>query len=282
MNIQEAFKHLADRLTQVYERREATNIARIVFEDAFGIRHMTPAVAFPDISLLNTIRDRLLRREPVQYILGEADFYGLKLKVTPDVLIPRPETEELVHQIIEDHRKESSELHILDIGTGSGCIACVLAKHLPSSKVEASDISPEALEIARQNAQALGLPVTFHQMDLLSSALPRPNRQFDIIVSNPPYIPPSQRDKMPRRVLSFEPSLALFTTENDPLQYYRAILHYAEMALTPSGSIYLELNEFFAEDTASLFSDAGYRVKLLRDMQGKWRILRATNPVGRL
>lgn len=272
MTISEAFKYFTDRLARIYEPREASNIARIVFEDAFGIRHMAPAVPFSGVGKLNVIIERLLKKEPVQYVLGEADFYGLKLQVTPDVLIPRPETEELVHWVLQSCQKERP-LRILDIGTGSGCIALALSRHLPASHVEAIDISPAALSVARQNAEHLGCQVVFREADIFSVLSQTP--PFDIIVSNPPYIPQSQREKMSDQVHSYEPALALFAAENDPLQYYRVIRDLSENgSLAIGGSVFLEINEFFAESTAALFADSAWRIELRRDLQGKWRLLR--------
>lgn len=274
MTIQEAFRRLIHRLTGVYDRREASNIARIVFEDAFGIRHMSPSMAFRDLPALEGMLDRLLRQEPVQYVVGETQFYGLKLKVTEDVLIPRPETEELVHWILQEYRGKSQKLRILDIGTGSGCIALALAAHLSGSEVLAMDVSEKALAVATGNAQALSLSVEFLHDSILKPQGKRPS--FDLLVSNPPYIPPSQQDKMRKQVLAYEPELALFTREEDPLQFYKAILNYAEEGgLSSGGSIFLEINEFLAEEAADLFRDAGWDLSLKRDMQGKWRMLRA-------
>jgi release factor glutamine methyltransferase len=215
----------------------------------------------------------LKQHKPIQYVLGKADFYGLKFKVNENVLIPRPETEELVALIINENK--AANLSILDIGTGSGCIAISLAKHIVGSKVSAIDISEKALEIAKQNAKFNQVEIEFIQQDILNPA--EHFQQFDIIVSNPPYVRDLEKQEMTSNVLDFEPHLALFVSDENPLVFYNAIADFAKTHLTPSGKLYFEINEYLGEETKKLLTDKGFKnVELIKDLNGKNRILRAS------
>jgi len=215
---------------------------------------------------------RLLNQEPVQYVLGEAEFFGSVFEVAPGVLIPRPETEELVAHIVAKHKNETAK--ILDIGTGSGCIAVSLAKHITNAEVYAIDISEEALLIARANAARVGVDVTFLQHDVFEE-LPLAG-QFDIIVSNPPYVMDCERDTMSRNVLDYEPPGALFVPNNDALLFYRRIAEVALNQLTPRGVVYVEINALLGRETAALFTEAGFtEVKIIRDISQKERFIEA-------
>lgn len=214
---------------------------------------------------------RLLNGEPIQYIFGKARFYGMNLKVTPDVLIPRPETEELVDLIVNDRGGER-DLRVLDVCTGSGCIAIALARNLPFSEVDAIDISREALAVARENASELKAAVSFKEGDALRMGAD--GTEYDIIVSNPPYIAEHERAEMDRNVLEHEPALALFVPDADPLRFYIAIARYALVALKEQGGLYFEINPLYASDLAGQMKTMGWSdVSIQPDMQKKSRFL---------
>ncbi len=262
---------------------------------------------------LNTLLNRLLQGEPVQYVTGVAEFGGRRFHVEPGVLIPRPETAELCQWIIDEEgrtfgtvranelawlaesRQKSTELRtkeegemkderggrILDIGTGSGCIACTLAAELPGSKVTAWDISDEALRIAQQNAQNIGVNICFEEVDILSishSTLLTPHSsKYNIIVSNPPYICNKEREGMEQNVLNHEPSLALFVPDEDPLLFYRAITRFAKTALQDGGNLYFEINPLYAQPLEQLMQDEGFSdIRFRYDSFGKQRFARGT------
>ncbi len=273
-SIQEYYTQLVKILQPIYGEGEAKSIARIVFEDAFRLFDFTSSKPFLFQRAFQSIEERLLQQEPVQYVLGQADFYGLKFKVTPDVLIPRSETEELVHWILETNTLEAPR--ILDIGTGSGCIPITLKKKIPSAEVMAIDISEAALAIAQENAQLNKVFVSFQQVDILKkeewTALP----QFDIIVSNPPYIPTKEADLMPDWVKDFEPSLALFVSNNDPLIFYQTIAEFGLSHLASSGFLFFEVNEFNAQEVKSIVKEQGFLdVTIKKDLFGKERMIQA-------
>ena len=222
---------------------------------------------------MDGIVDRLILGEPIQYITGEARFHGMDLHVAPGVLIPRPETEELVDWILDDS-KDKEDLHVLDIGTGSGCIAIALARNLPFSEVTAIDFSDVALEQARKNASDLKAKVSFIHADMYGW-MPD-NESLDIIVSNPPYIAPDEKVDMEVRVKDYEPESALFVTADDPIKPYRRIEEIASDALKENGRVYLELNPRFADDVSALFKGKGWQdVEVRIDSYGKKRMLRA-------
>lgn len=223
---------------------------------------------------IRSIVERVAGQEPIQYITGSTSFYGRDFRVTPAVLIPRPETEELVELIVRDEKAEG--LQLLDIGTGSGCIAISLAKELARPVVYAIDISREALAVAKENARANNAAVTFAIADILNGA-PCLSEPLDLIVSNPPYVADSEREEMKENVLAHEPHVALFVPDEDPLLFYRAIAGYGLSNLRKGGRIYVEINAAFGEATRQLFTDAGYAdSSLIRDMSGKDRIIKAT------
>lgn len=225
-----------------------------------------------ELAQFEAAASRLEKQEPIQYILGETIFYGLTFEVTPATLIPRPETEDLVTLILEDHQ-EAVEHHILDIGTGSGCIAIALANSLRGSRVVGVDISEAALEVARNNASINGVAVEFEKLDILTK--PHLNRRFDLIVSNPPYVRNSEKRLMHPNVLKYEPAKALFVTDEDPLIYYREILKFAREHLKPLGTIYLEINEYLSKEMLQLLMDSGFtQVELRQDIYGKPRMIK--------
>ncbi|MBR1414998.1 MAG: peptide chain release factor N(5)-glutamine methyltransferase [Prevotella sp.] len=265
-------------LTSVYERGEAQAVARLVLEMGYGLTladMLSGNVEQLPEERLSTMQRRLLAGEPVQYVLGETEFCGRRLLVGPGVLIPRPETEELCHLILHDARRSTPR--ILDIGTGSGCIAVTLAAELPKAEVTAWDVSPEALRIARENAKRSGVHVSFEQVDILKPQSLELNPQsLDLIVSNPPYVCERERATMAPNVLEHEPELALFVPDDDSLRFYRAIGDYALQALKPGGLLFFELNSSHAQATATLLAEQGFQhITIHQDQFGKDRFIRA-------
>jgi release factor glutamine methyltransferase len=218
--------------------------------------------------------NKVIQKMPVQYVLGETEFYGRKFFVNENVLIPRCETEELVDLIINDNR--SGSVNILDIGTGSGCIAVSLDRELPGAKVYAVDISTEALKVATQNSDYNKAGVLFAGYDILGNAEFPHDTKFDIIVSNPPYVRMSEKQYMHANVLEHEPHIALFVEDSSPLVYYEACLRFAGNCLADKGKIYVEINEFLGAETLALFRNYGYDAVLIKDLQGKDRIIKAS------
>jgi release factor glutamine methyltransferase len=255
---------LTTTLTPIYGPGEAASIARIVVEDV------------PDIdSRFDEILARLLQREPVQYILGQADFYGLKFEVNRHTLIPRQETEELVYAVLEDFKKKDlTGKRLLDVGAGSGCIPIVLKKKLPALEIVSVDVSEEALAVARRNAARHGVEVGWRRLDFLDEQNWPALGAFDIVVSNPPYIDPSESALMPPHVLDYEPAQALFTQAH-PLEFYRAIARFCQKNFHRGRKFFCEINEFRAEEVEKVFREQGIESpELISDMQGKARIIR--------
>lgn len=281
MTLQDAGAWIIQRLTPVFGEDEARAISRWLLEYFYPDRRM-PASTHRNRdlpqeaeALLPVYLVRLEQHEPLQYVLGEAWFCGLRFTADKRALIPRPETEELVEWIISEQRFPLSNRSLLDIGTGTGCIPVTLKRRLPPFTVTGVDISRDALDLARHNAQQLGVEVLFQQIDILDesqwSLLPR----VDIIVSNPPYIPAAEINNMNVEVTGFEPHLALFVPDNDPLLFYRKIAQLGLSLLNPEGEIYLELHHDGAAATTQLFREAGYQTLIRPDMQGKERMLKA-------
>ena len=268
------------RLTPIYDPGEAKALIRWVLDMRFGLSladilcGKITELSSNDQAELEKIMLRLEKGEPVQYITGKTDFCGRSFKVTPAVLIPRPETEELCRWITEEVR--SGACHILDIGTGSGCIAITLAADIPGAKVTAWDISEEALRIASENARLHNVDVTFEKHDILHPSLAAlHDARFTCIVSNPPYIQPRERDGMDKNVLDHEPSIALFAPEEDPIAFYRHIGNYAIKALKPGGLLYFELNPLTAKTVADYLRQLGFQdVEIKPDQFGKQRFLK--------
>ncbi|WP_299103163.1 peptide chain release factor N(5)-glutamine methyltransferase [uncultured Winogradskyella sp.] len=224
--------------------------------------------------------EHLKQQKPIQYLLGETEFFGLPFKVNENVLIPRPETEELVDLIIRSVASSSVDksLRILDIGTGSGCIAISLAKNLPNAEVYALDVSPEALKIAKQNSELNKVDVHFIEASILNetchSALDAASK-FDIIVSNPPYVRNLEKQEIKPNVLNNEPHLALFVEDDNPLLFYKAITAFAEKILKSKGQLYFEINQYLGEETKALLTNTNFEaVKLLKDLNGNNRMLK--------
>ncbi len=278
MTTREAINRLRENLAGVYDPREIESMTRVIFEDVLlwkpvdiVMRDQEPLPSFFDTKL-DGIIDRLLRHEPLQYILGKARFHGHSFAVTPATLIPRPETEQLVDMIVDQN--PGSDLRVLDIGTGSGCIAISLARALKFAHVTATDISPQALAVAQQNAAALKTRVSFVQQDILTTQAPR--EAWDIIVSNPPYITMSERSAMERNVLDYEPGSALFVPDDNPMLYYRPIAAYASLALASAGRLYLEINRAMGSQVVQTLQQAGLKnIQLHNDFNGNPRFATA-------
>jgi release factor glutamine methyltransferase len=278
----ETIAYIKESLKDSYPPSEVSSIVRLIME---RICHIPPYrflsgdnTILPDSEKkrIREITEHLKQMEPIQYIIGIADFYSLEFEVNPAVLIPRPETEELVEHIIRDN--DNKAVNILDIGTGSGCIAVTLARHLKQARVSAADISPEALSTARRNAERNGTDITFIRTDILRSEEAEADipGQFDIIVSNPPYIKEEEKKDMERNVLDYEPHLALFVPDEDPLLFYRTIARFGKKKLNAGGRLYFEINAQCGAETAGMLCIEGYKqVELIKDLSGKDRILKA-------
>ncbi|MGN6419143.1 MAG: peptide chain release factor N(5)-glutamine methyltransferase [Pseudobacter sp.] len=287
MTIQEARQSLQTKLSTIYDPREAANITDWVLESLTGlgrsarlVKAHEPLNAEQEGRLMDYIPD-LLRHRPVQYVLEEAWFHGLRFYVNENVLIPRPETEELVEWIIEEH-KDTEALTILDIGTGSGCIPISLKKALPQATVYSCDVSEGALEVARRNAKDLDAAIHFLQQDILYQELWSTLPGVDIIVSNPPYIPEKDKSTMHANVLEHEPHLALFVSNNDPLTFYEAIANLALQKLNDNGAVYAEIHEDLGSATLALFQEKGFgRAAVRKDMQNKERMIKAAELTSR-
>ena len=267
-----------ERLTPIYGAGETDWLLRTVMEHVKGwdrvelVLRADKEVSDFTIGRVNEAVDRLVAGEPVQYIYGDTYWYGMQLKVTPDVLIPRPETEELVDLIVKDNPQ--SDLHVLDVCTGSGCIAVALAKTLKFPEVSAIDISDAALKIASENASIQKVKVDLRKADAL--ALPDLKDEYDLIVSNPPYVMESEKKGMDKNVLDHEPHIALFVPDSDPLKFYTAIADFAMNALKDNGRLYFELNPLTADTLADNMRKQGWNdVQLLPDMHSRIRFLTA-------
>ncbi|MBV8252788.1 MAG: peptide chain release factor N(5)-glutamine methyltransferase [Chitinophaga sp.] len=281
MTIQTAFTFITGAIGDIYEEREASNIAHIVLEHITGlgkldrIIHKERALTPEQKEQLMAAIAALQRMEPIQYITGTAWFYGLEFNVSPAVLIPRPETEELVDWIVKDAVGRHG-LHILDIGTGSGCIPLSLKSVLPDASISGADVSDAALDVARSNGVKLNLDVNFRRLDALDPAQMAGLEHFDIIVSNPPYITQKEQAEMQQQVWGFEPSLALFVPDNDALLFYRHIALTALEKLRKPGLLYFEINEALGKEVVGLLQGLGFeQVELKQDFFGKDRMVKA-------
>ena len=278
MTYQELCKSLASR----YPEREAKAVIRYLLEVGYGLSMADiisgAAESIPSDEMGKKLR-RLLNGEPVQYVVGKAVFGGRIFRVTPDVLIPRPETYELCQWLEEEERgkrKEERDFSILDIGTGSGCIAITLALDMPQAKVEAWDISADALTVARENAQELQAKVKFEQVDVLSSLPAQGGLGWVSIISNPPYICQKEAAEMEQHVLDHEPHQALFVPDEDPLLFYRAIAKYGQKALQKNGQLYFEINPAYNQELTKMLDEMGYsEIETRKDLFGRNRMIKA-------
>ena len=279
-NLQKTKRYFTEVLATTFSQREAEQLMRILLEDLFGIdwnqQLMNPEMRIDEHQhyQLSEAIQRLLSGEPVQYVTGMVRFCDLIFKVSPAVLIPRPETEELV-QKIGTSLPANKHMRIWDIGTGSGCIAIALAKHFVNAEVIAFDVSEEALQIAKENAENNGVQMAFIQDDVLNPHSDYFNQPVDLIVSNPPYVCDSERAAMEANVLDWEPEKALFVPDDDPLRFYRQILALAKTQLNPDGQVWFEINERMGEEMLSLCQEMGFsNAEVLEDFAGRLRFCR--------
>ncbi len=296
MKMNEAENWIRQQLILMYDEREATSIASMVMENVTGLTRIDrltkkdEPLVVQQLHHLTEVVQRLGQHEPIQYVLGECFFHGLKLYVNNHVLIPRPETEELVEWIINDvktsgknvfQRKEgeadeTTQLKVLDVGTGSGCIALALKKAMPKAEVWGCDVSDEALNVARRNGAQLDIRVDFQGINFLDESQQRSLPTVDIIVSNPPYVPEKDKATMRPNVLAHEPHTALFVPDDDALIFYKTLALFGHKRLYENGCIYIEISENAAKETVRIFKEAGYNnVEIKKDMQGKDRMVKA-------
>ncbi|HZW65758.1 MAG TPA: peptide chain release factor N(5)-glutamine methyltransferase [Hanamia sp.] len=290
MTTGKAYMDLVNSLKAIYEDREADNISDWVFENVTGLKkwerreNKNGELNATHLKRLKNALKELLKHKPVQYVLKEAWFYKMKFLVDENVLIPRPETEELIEWIINDFKKERDSkptmpdgrpANIIDIGTGSGCIAVALKKELPDSNITAIDISEKALSVAKKNATELNTPVNFFQINFLNENAWKPLQTYDRIVSNPPYIPFNEKEILAKNVTDFEPAIALFVENNDPFVFYKKIVEFSETHLKSGGKIYVEVHEEYAKQVKIIFENAGFISEIKRDIFGKERMVKA-------
>ena len=294
MNIDEFRIDFRQQLAGMYEPEEVENLCFLTLEYVIKMNRVEVSlsrkmdISTSSLTQLNEVTSRLSLSEPIQYIIGSTEFYGMEFQVNPATLIPRPETEELVEWIVNDTKKLAissqrdieknitEKVTILDIGTGSGCIAISLAKNISNAHVEAIDISQDALATAYQNANKNEADVTFYNQNILE--VDTLEKRYNIIVSNPPYVRMLEKKEMRDNVLSNEPDSALFVSDEDPLVFYRKIGELAFKALEPQGSLYVEINEYLGSETVTLFEKIGFKkVSLRKDMFGKNRMIKASH-----
>ncbi len=285
-NSKALFHDLVRQITLNEDPDEIQSITYQVLENLLGLSR-TDILSEKQVNITNiearlseTVK-RINHHEPLQYIIGEADFFGRKFTVNPAVLIPRPETEELVHLIISElkerpleiERDENAKKRILDIGTGSGCIPISLALEILNSEVFALDISEDALNVAEQNAHRLQAKVQFARLDILNTNIPFQN--LDVVVSNPPYIAMSEINDMSRNVVEHEPHIALFVEDDDPLLFYKTIVKKSKLGLKPGGLLVFEINERFGKEVAEVLKKNDFcNVEIIKDLSGKDRIVK--------
>ena len=280
MLVQQFKKYFISELSNSYPETEIQSFFNILIEFKLNLSRvelaLQPMIEFnvTDLDFFQKALKGLKKQLPIQYIIGETEFYGLLFRVNKNVLIPRPETEELVNWIIEEH-KRSSTLKILDIGTGSGCIAISLAKNLINAEVFALDVSSEALITSKLNAEINNVAIQFIEADILTlSKLPN---TFDIIVSNPPYVRELEKEQMQQNVLANEPHLALFVKDENPLLFYNAIADFAKNHLIKNGNLYFEINQYLGKQTIKLLQSKSFKnIQLKKDIFGADRMIKAT------
>lgn len=283
MNIKEYRTQFIQELTLIYDAGEAESFFYLILEEKKQLKRIDlalhPDLVFSEeeIGVWNAVLEQLKQEIPIQYLLGKTSFYGLDFEVNAAVLIPRPETEELVEWILESQKSkvESQKVKILDIGTGSGCIAISLAKNLPDATVFALDVSEEALATAKKNAENNSVNVTFiHQNILETEDL---LQQFDIIVSNPPYVRNLEKEEIKKNVLENEPHLALFVADNDALVFYKKIAQLAQKNLLSNGQLYFEINQYLGKEMVNLLEKMNFKtVDLRKDIYGNDRMTKAS------
>ena len=281
MTVTELEEIFIDQMPAFYSRDEAKAIAGLVlqheckFTNSYYLLHKHQQITTAEEISVIRILDELRLGKPIQYVLAEADFFGLKFNVNSSVLIPRPETEELVDWVIK-YITEHNLVHpkILDIGTGSGCIPIVLKCKLPLSVVYGLDVSQEALDVAAKNCELNKIEVNLLQADIFNQNLDM-GLMFDIIISNPPYITESEKNQMNDNVLKHEPHLALFVPNDEPLIFYKSIAEFSRRHLSEKGCLFLEINENYADETAIMLNQKGFKTEIRKDLQGKDRFIKA-------
>jgi release factor glutamine methyltransferase len=277
-----SYNQFKNKLKTLYQQGEAENISDWVFENVTGLKrwqrreNKTQELKGSDLKMIENYLGELLKYKPVQYVLNEAWFYKMKFFVNENVLIPRPETEELVEWIVADLRKEtdSKQTNIIDIGTGSACIPISLKKEFPKTFVTAIDVSEKALSVAKRNATELNAAIDFYQINFLKEDEWEGLSRYDIIASNPPYIPINEKEILSKNVTDFEPEIALFVENNDPFIFYKKISKFAKTHLKENGKIYVEVHEEYAKEVKVIFENAGFISEIKKDMYGKERMVR--------
>ncbi|MEO6328829.1 MAG: peptide chain release factor N(5)-glutamine methyltransferase [Ginsengibacter sp.] len=281
MTIEQIYTDFINQLKSIYEEREAGNITDWIFESVAGLKRLERitnkqnSLDVSTIKLLNDKLEQLLQHKPVQYVLQEAWFYKMKFFVNNAVLIPRPETEELVEWGVYELKNKNEKVKIIDIGTGSGCIAIALKKELKGADILAIDISEDALAVAKRNALTLHANIQFLEIDFLDETIWHQLPLFDIIVSNPPYIPENDKIKMEKNVTDYEPHLALFVNDFDPFIFYRKIALFAQLHLNNPGKIYVEVQEEYADEVKKIFEQHGLSSLVKKDIYAKDRMVSA-------
>ena len=285
MVLKEILNIFHKELDTIYGNNEVDSFFNILIDYYLNLKRIT-LVMQPEYTIskeeeqpLFEALSRLKLEEPIQYIIGETEFFGLVFKVNQNTLIPRPETEELVQWIIEDYKDNLEQIKILDIGTGTGCIPISLAKNLPKAKVKALDISTKALEVAKQNAKLNAVEVDFIEQNILDTyhtELDSASQKFDVIVSNPPYVRELEKAEMKGNVLKHEPELALFVDNTNPLIFYKAITEFATHSLKAGGTLYFEINQYLGAEMIQLLEDFNFKdIELKKDMFGNNRMIKA-------
>ena len=274
-------KQFQQNLKSLYDDMEIESFFNLALQQIAGLSRLDLALntklVFADLQLADfeNVSQKLQQQVPIQYILGQTNFYGLDFFVNPNVLIPRPETEELVDWIVNDCKSDPRPVNILDLGTGSGCIAISLKKNIPNATVSAIDISKAALEIARKNADQNLANVNFKQQNILE--INELDQDFDIIVSNPPYVRHLEKNQIQRNVLDHEPHLALFVDDNDALIFYKKIATLALKHLTLNGKLFFEINQYLSSETVALLHQIGFeKIELRKDIYGNDRMIKAS------
>ncbi len=279
----QVFDFYVKSLGSIYDEQEAESISLMVFEHLMGLKRIQvltehSLINQSDIIILSDFLNQLMKHEPVQYVLGETSFYNLQFIVNQNVLIPRPETEELVDLILKDHKAMDQVIRVADIGTGSGCIPIALKRNRELWLLDGFDISKGALEVARTNAYLNYAEVNFQEEDLFQFNSANYLNAFDIIVSNPPYVLDSEKADMETRVKDFEPAVALFVKDCDPLIYYHQIILLSEKILKPGGQLYFEINPKYAQQLVNVLSIAKFEnIEVIKDMHGKERMIKANH-----
>ncbi|WP_417785038.1 peptide chain release factor N(5)-glutamine methyltransferase [Tenacibaculum sp.] len=273
--------YFSEELKSVFPQTEVDSFFFLLVEEYLDIKRID-LILQPNIEISSDIKElldkaleRLKKEEPIQYILGETEFYGLPFKVNKNTLIPRPETEELVEWIIKEVKKKQELLSILDIGTGTGCIPISLKKHLPNTNVSAIDISEEAIQMAKQNAKLNEVDISFTKQDILKTEVL--SGMFDIIISNPPYVRELEKVEIKNNVLKNEPHLALFVKDDNPLLFYKKIADLAKNNLTKNGLLFFEINQYLGAETVEMLKNKGFtQIELQKDIFGNDRMIKAS------